>query len=207
MRNIARKLGAAATSLYWYVSSKDDIYELMADELIGEIKLPKQQSADWRAHLRAIAIETRRTLSRHSWFPVLGIQPGLGPKTKGYGQAASAPLAARGIERSEWINILGTLNNYINGFAYRESAWNRLQRQSGLDMRQWQARLEGLVERTADQNRELAAQTADRMVLHGDYSFEYGLNVVLDGIAARLARLESARASSDLPQSATESGA
>ncbi len=105
------------------------------------------------------------------------------------------------------------MNNYINGFAYRESAWNRLQRQSGLDKRQWEARLEGLVERTADQNRELAAQTADRMVLHGDYSFEYGLNVVLDGIAARLARLEGARASSDPPQSAraedapTESGA
>ncbi len=186
MRNIAAKLGAGATSLYWYVSSKEDIYELMADELIGEIELPRHLTGDWRADLRAIAVATRQTLSKHSWFTMLGIQPGFGPKTRRYAQTASAPLTARGVEREEWINILGALNNYINGFVYRESAWNRLRQQSGLDERRWTARLEGLVQRTAEQDQEVAAQTADRLQLHGDYGFEFGLNIVLDGIAARL---------------------
>jgi AcrR family transcriptional regulator len=189
MRNIAAKLGAGATSLYWYVGSKEDLYELMADELIGEIKLPKHPSRDWRADLRAIAFATRQTLSKHSWFTMLGIQPGFGPKTRRYAQRASAALIAQGIEREEWINILGALNNYINGFVYRESAWNRLRRQSGLDERQWTARVEGIVQRTADQDQEAAAQTADRLRLHSDYGFEFGLNIVLDGIAARLESL------------------
>ncbi len=196
MRNIAAKLGAGATSLYWYVSSKEDIYELMADELIGEIKLPKHLSGDWRVDLRAIAVATRQTLSRHSWLPMLGIQPGFGPKTRLYAQTASAPLTARGVEREEWIHILGALNNYINGFVYRESAWNRLRQQSGLDERQWTARLQGLVHRTAEHDEEVAAQTADRLQLHGDYGFEFGLNIVLDGIAARLNSLASEPASS-----------
>ena len=189
MRNIARKLGAGATSLYWYISSKEDLYELMADELIGEIELPTRPSGDWRADLRRVAIATRTTLSRHTWFPQLGIQPGLGPKTKRYALIASASLMALGVGRDEWTQVLAALNNYISGFVYRESAWKRLQSQSGLEDREWSARLAHLVERTTETDTELAMQTASRLGLHDTSSFEFGLEIFLDGIAAWLARL------------------
>jgi AcrR family transcriptional regulator len=189
MRNIARKLEAGATSLYWYVRSKEDIYELMADEVIGEVELPEHLSGDWRADLRQVAVATRATLSRHSWFSQLGIQPGLGPKTQRYAQIAGASLTALGFERDVWIQILGALNNYISGFVYRESAWKRLQGQSGLDDHEWSARLAGLVQRTAEQDVEVARQTASRLHLHDDSSFEFGLEIFLDGMAVQLARL------------------
>ncbi len=186
MRRIATKLGAGATSLYWYIRSKEDLYELMADELIGEITLPKRPSGDWRADLRIIAIETRVVLSRHSWFPLLGIQPGLGPKTQRYGQVAGTMLRDTGLEPAEWIGILAALNNYVFGFVHRETAWKRLRRQSGLDDQEWRGRLDDIINRTAINDPGLAAEAATRMELHDDRNFLFGLDMFLDGIATRL---------------------
>ena len=180
MRRIAAKLGAGATSLYWYVARKEDLYELMVDELIGEISLPEEPSGDWRADLREVAVQTRAVLAHHDWFTLLGIQPGLGPKTRRYGELASAPLAALGLAPQDWIPILGLLNNYVVGFVHRESAWKRMQGRSELDEAGWRAQLDALVA----EGDELSM----RMQLHSDESFLYGLEIVLDGIAARVDR-------------------
>src|SRR5919202_5527903 len=61
MRRIAAKLDAGATSLYWYVSSKDDLFELMVDDVVGEIAVP-EPSGDWRNDLREIARAIHATL-------------------------------------------------------------------------------------------------------------------------------------------------
>ena len=79
MRRIAARIGSAPTSLYWYVSNKEELYELMVDACIGLIPLPEQPSGDWRADLAAIARAARVTLSAHPWFAQLGIHPIAGP--------------------------------------------------------------------------------------------------------------------------------
>ncbi len=193
MRRIAAKLGAGATSLYWYVNRKEDLYELMVDELIGEIALPARPSGDWRADLREIAIQTRAVMANHDWFPLLGIQPGLGPKTRRYGGLASAPLVAIGLGPPDWVPILATLNNYVLGFIHRESAWKRLRARSGLDDEEWRARLETLAARSGQQEPELADGLLTRAQLHGDESFQFGLEIVLDGIAIRLREIPGQR--------------
>ena len=65
MRRIAARIGSAPTSLYWYFSDKNQLYELMVDAVIGEIELPERPSGDWRADLASIAWATRATLRRH----------------------------------------------------------------------------------------------------------------------------------------------
>jgi AcrR family transcriptional regulator len=186
MRRIAGKLGAGATSLYWYVSSKEDLYELMADEVIGEIPLPERPSSDWRASLRAIAHNTHAVLRRHPWTVLLGIQPGLGPKTQRYGAAALAAIDGLGLDPATQLNILAMLNNYLFGFVHREVAWDQLRQRSGLTHEQWTSRLRGHVEQAAHQDPDLAEQIAARLELHGDQSFEFGLECLLDGIVVRV---------------------
>jgi hypothetical protein len=46
------------------VSSKEDVFELMADEVFGEIPLPRRLSGGWRQNLRTIARNTRGTFHR-----------------------------------------------------------------------------------------------------------------------------------------------
>jgi AcrR family transcriptional regulator len=185
MRRIATQLGVSAPSLYWHGRSKNELYELMADAVIGQVALPKRPSGDWRRDLRSIARATREALRRHSWYAQLGIQPMLGPQTQRYAQQASATLRDLGLTVAEQVEILAALNNYIVGFVHREHAWHEVTRRSGRSDARWRRMLEGLVADTAGEDPGLAEQMSARINLHGDESFEFGLTCMLDGIAAR----------------------
>lgn len=187
MRRIGTKLGAGTTSLYWYVSNKEDLYELMFDACIGAIELPAQPSGDWRADLTALAWATHRMVRAHSWVPMLGIQPGLGPNTQRYGRFAMSALAGLGMTLPVMTNILATLNNYLMGFGTRNGAWDELRRQSGLTVAERDAELRRYAERSGEVSPELGALIAARLELTSDASFEFGLTRVLDGIAAYVA--------------------
>src|SRR5690242_3117266 len=55
MRRLGSRLAAGATSLYWYVATKDDLLELALDEVMGEIEIPDTDAADWRTAASAVA--------------------------------------------------------------------------------------------------------------------------------------------------------
>lgn len=191
MRRIGARLGAGATSLYWYVASKEDLYELMFDALIGEIPLPTP-SGDWRNDLEAIAHSSYDVLRQHAWVVLLGIQPGLGPNTQAWGRAALAAFAGRGPDLGTQINSLAALNNYIFGFIHRQLAWEQLRQRSGLDDARWAARLRAYAEESRAHRPDLGRHVAARLELHTDRSFEFGLECLLDGIGARLLAASSA---------------
>jgi AcrR family transcriptional regulator len=187
MRRIASTLDAGATSLYWHVSSKDDLHELMVDAVIGEIELP-EPSGDWRADLRRIALSNYATLSKHRWLVLLGIQPGLGPNTRRYGDVALTAFDPIDLDLSTRVNTLAAVNNYIFGFLHREIAWEQLRERTGLGEDEWRARLQAYLEEAADQDRSVAELMAARFGLVSRESFEFGLDCLLDGIAGQVSR-------------------
>ncbi len=188
MRRIAIRLGAGAMSLYWYVQSKEDLYELMFDEVIGEIPIPEAASGDWRADLAGIARASHDVLRRHSWAVLLGIQPGLGPKTRAWGRATLRVFSGHELGLATQINIMAAVNNYIFGFVHREVAWEQLRQRSGRTSADWAKRLEEYARDAAADDPRLGEEAAVRLELHGEASFEFGLTCLLDGIAAQLAR-------------------
>lgn len=187
MRKIAAKLDSGVTSLYWHVSSKDDLHELMVDEVIGEIRLP-EPSGDWKDDLRAIARATYATCGVHRWMILLGIQPGLGPKTRRFGERALRAFDPLGLEPAMRINLLAAVNNYIFGFIHREVAWQQLRERSGLSEREWTRRLQEYVGEAGELDPALADHMAQRFALVDRQSFELGLDCLLDGVAARVER-------------------
>ncbi|MGO9899591.1 MAG: TetR/AcrR family transcriptional regulator C-terminal domain-containing protein [Solirubrobacteraceae bacterium] len=108
---------SAAPGLSWHVGSKDDLKELMFDAAVGEIDLPAP-TGDWREDLRAIARVSHRVFRRHPWLVLLGIQPGLGPNTRRYGDFGMSLLGEHGIGRTERTEVMALLNNYVMGFAH-----------------------------------------------------------------------------------------
>lgn len=183
IRRLAAKLGAGATSLYWYVDRKEDLHELMADAVVGEVQLPAP-SGDWPADVRVLAHNTVAVLRRHSWLLLLGIQPGLGPQTQGYGEAALALLDGLGLELATRINIIAAINNYLYGFVHREAAWKRLKQRSGADEEQWRRPVQRLMHGSAPGSGVESRLT--RHQLWAEPSLEFGLDCLIDGIAARL---------------------
>lgn len=199
MRRIAARIGSAPTSLYWYVSDKNQIYELMVDAVIGEIELPRLPRGDWRADLASIAWATRATLRQHPWFPPLGIQPVPGPQTSRYGEIAMGSFHGLGLDASAEVSILAALNNYIVGFLQRESAWQQLITRTGTSAAQWTTLLAAHPAQPTGTGTPAAQHHATRMNQSGDESFEFGLDSLLAGFALRIT--QAARHPSNRPDS------
>jgi AcrR family transcriptional regulator len=186
MRRIAARIGSAPTSLYWYVSNKEELYELMVDAAIGLVPLPEQPSGDWRADLAAIARAARDTLSTHPWFAQLGIYPVAGPLTVRFGAVALRSFDGLDLDPATEVNILATVNNYIFGFVQREAAWRRLRARAEPAAAPSGTESSGTAANRAQPRGLSAGHLSARTSLHGDDSFEWGLACLLDGIAVRI---------------------
>jgi AcrR family transcriptional regulator len=187
MRRIAAKLGAGATSLYWYVWSKDDLYELMVDEVVGEIRVP-EPSGDWQHDLRELGRAIHAMLRRHRWMVLLGIRPVLGPKTRRFGELAPRVFDPLGLDAPTRITILATLNNYLYGFVHREIAWEQARQRSGLTEKQWSTSLRTHVDRARRQDPEFVEPWEANVPLASEESFEFGLDCFVEGVAVLVAR-------------------
>jgi AcrR family transcriptional regulator len=66
MRRLAQELGVEAMSLYHYAPSKDDILAGITELVIRQIELPVQ-TGDWKPAIRACAISAHEVLRQHPW--------------------------------------------------------------------------------------------------------------------------------------------
>jgi len=64
MRNLAKKLGVKAASLYWHVHNKQDLLSLLADEICASMREP-DRTLPWRKQLEELGNEYRRVLLAH----------------------------------------------------------------------------------------------------------------------------------------------
>src|SRR5687768_17437750 len=68
MRSLGKRLGAAATAVYWHVKNKDDLILLAGDRVWDEIDLPGPDAVGWRAAATALATGLHAMLGRHPWL-------------------------------------------------------------------------------------------------------------------------------------------
>lgn len=73
MRRVAKDLDTGAASLYAYVKNRDDLYDLVFDEVTGLIPLPKIDGRTWRKDLRQLLIEIRAVFLAHPGLAMLAL--------------------------------------------------------------------------------------------------------------------------------------
>jgi AcrR family transcriptional regulator len=79
MRRVAAEFGTGAASLYRYVSTREDLIDLMIDSTAAEYSLAAP-SGDWLADLIDVGQQARTIMRRHPWLAGLAItRPVLGP--------------------------------------------------------------------------------------------------------------------------------
>lgn len=69
MRNLARRLGYEVMSLYNHVANKNELLDLMIDEVAAGIGEP--EATEPIPAVRGLAVSTREALLRHPWAPGL----------------------------------------------------------------------------------------------------------------------------------------
>ncbi|WP_217166536.1 TetR/AcrR family transcriptional regulator [Streptomyces sp. AC512_CC834] len=142
MRKVGAELQVSPMRLYGYVATKDELLDLMADAVYGEIAAALDDSPEWEEALLAIAVTTRDRALRHEWFvELIGGRPHLGPNALTVMEATAAALArALGPDGADRVMVaLGVFNAYLVGAVRNEVSERRVSRESGAEKTQWQA--------------------------------------------------------------------
>ncbi len=193
IRKVAAALDAGPMRLYGYLTSKDELLDLMVDAVHAEIEGEDPGLHDWRDTLRSVARTTRQVALCHEWLvDLLGGRPHLGPHALAVLETSAAALAQTpGLDDVDdlWL-ALGTLNAYVVGAVRREIAERRATRSTGLDEPGWQAAAGPYLQRTftSGQFPTLAHLIRDGTPVDPEDAFEQGLTYILDGITARHGR-------------------
>ncbi|MGW5852281.1 TetR/AcrR family transcriptional regulator [Streptomyces sp. NPDC055254] len=187
MRKLGARLNAGATSLYRHVALKDELMELAVDEVLGEIVRPPADGGDWRAAVRQYADSFRATAVRHPWMCAVLGQAGLaylGPNLAALSERLDAVFTAAGFPEPR--GAIDVVYSYATGMVTSETAWLTTVARSGQGEGEFLARLLSAPERAGDEDLAGAAPADPARIR--DERFADGLEVVLDGLALRLAR-------------------
>lgn len=188
LRKVAARLDAGPMRLYRYISTKEELFDLMVDEVHAEI-LPEEQPGDWREALRVRARRTRQAALRHEWLAdLLGGRPALGPNAFAVREATLAAVDGLA-DLDTTLRAVETVGAYLTGAIRREIADLRAERATGLSKRDWQRASGPHLRRMLATGRfpALAKAVHDGTEVDAETSFETGLDWVLDAVAAKLA--------------------
>ncbi|QYC44620.1 hypothetical protein Nocox_35305 [Nonomuraea coxensis DSM 45129] len=201
MRRIAAEIGAGAMSLYRYVPSRDDLVELMADRVMGEIDVTGMPSGDWRADLTRYAEGLRAMWLRHPWIAAVRRSlPSFGPNQLLLVERLMGVLDAF-VPIDQNLTLVAMLNGYVEGTVREEISVAGEFGRSGLSESEWMARSGPYVERLVKSGDypifAKIVMEARRPHLSRDDQFRHGLRHVLDCMAAALpATVRDGRAAS-----------
>ncbi|HEX6673596.1 MAG TPA: TetR/AcrR family transcriptional regulator [Actinomycetes bacterium] len=188
MRGVAQQLGAGTMSLYWYVRNKDELIELMRDEVAGELSL-QEPSGDWRADLATVARDTRRIFLRHPWLAsVAWGTPPLGPNSLRQDELTTAALSGLGVDQRTQGAVGAAVHFFVIGFVLRELAQEQLQQRTGVTIEQWRASVGPYIQAQLASGRypNLARVISSGEEMDNEAVFEFVLNFILDAVAAQL---------------------
>lgn len=123
MRRVARELGLGTMSLYHYVRSKDELLDLMGDDIMGgQLVEDDELTKGWRAALTAIAQATRRNFERHPWLsdamrPRHQTIPG--PNATRHVDQSIAAVADLDVDLRTRMEVISVVDDYVIGFVVR----------------------------------------------------------------------------------------
>jgi AcrR family transcriptional regulator len=189
LRKVAARLDAGPMRLYRYIATKEELFDLMVDEVQAEI-VPEEPAGDWREALRGLAHRTRRAALRHEWLAdLLGGRPALGPNGLALSESTLAALDGRA-DIDTVMRAVETVSAYYIGAIRREITNLRAERATGLTKRDWQRARGPHVTNMLATGRFPALSKAvhDATDVAPETSFTTGLDWVLDAVAARLDR-------------------
>lgn len=187
LRKVGAALDAGPMRLYTYLSTKDELLDLMADAVYGEMGPGAPVKGDWRAAFRSLAYRIRSAALKHRWFIDLHVgRPHFGPNSLAHREETLAALnEVPGFEDIDVaMQAVVTFNSYAIGAIWNEANELRAERESGLDQSQWQAACWPYIERVIASGRYPMLAKVVHEATHppADVVFDRGLEAVLDGI-------------------------
>lgn len=192
MRRLGQALGVEAMSLYNHVTNKAELVAAMVDRVVEQFDLPDDEPR-WQEAIRRCAISAHDLLIEHPWACGLALLPSDtrvvgGPRIR-YMEWLLRQLRGAGFSPELAYSAYHTLDSHIFGFTLWQlghaNAARMLAPPDGENLEQWAARF---LEQMRPQFPYLAEHGEQHMAADapsGRHEFEFGLDLILDGLNKR----------------------
>jgi AcrR family transcriptional regulator len=189
MRKLGQALGVEAMSLYKHVANKGELVAAMVDSVVEQFELPDDEPA-WDAAIRRCAVRAHDLLIEHPWACSLALLPSDvrtigGPRIR-YMEWLLRRLREAGFSPELAYSAYHTLDSHIFGFTLWQLGHANAARAIAADGGE---SAEELVARFLEQMRPRYPHLAEHAEQHmapdapnGQQEFEFGLDLILDGL-------------------------
>jgi len=187
MRKVGQVLGVEAMSLYRHVDNKDDLLGGMVDAVTAQIAYDTG-ATDWKVGLRERALSAREVFKTYPWAaPLFESHRQMGPARLAYAEWALGLLFAADMTPAQAYQVLYTVDAFVYGAILQE-----LHVPYDVDDDEDADEVAAMANAFAAAHPNLAqmaafAATSGKAEMPGVDEFSVGLDLVLDGLQARLA--------------------
>lgn len=180
MRKLGSELGVEAMSLYNHVDGKDDILDSMVDFLFASIG-PVDTDSDWVETTRAAALAAKRVFASHPWsVQLISSREGLSEASFALMDALMGRLLDEGYSPKLAHHAWHAIASHVMGYAFQE-----IYSVFGKGEDHDHDRAERMLAEFAPKYPALATIAPHLMECSHDEEFEFGLDLILTGIAAQ----------------------
>jgi AcrR family transcriptional regulator len=187
MRTVGRELGVEAMSLYHHVAGKDDLLDELADWVFTCIALPSPDQP-WRPAMISKATSARSALARHPWaLGLIESRRNPGPALLRHHEAVLGCLRGNGFPIALAIHAFSAVDAYVFGFVLSEL---NLPMEPGESAEEFVKEIALPTDTYPHLSEMLTEQVMGKNFSYAD-EFDYGLELILDGLEERLGRSDS----------------
>ncbi len=181
IRSLAAELGVKPMSVYHHVANKEEILDGIVDLVFSEIDLP-EIGGDWHVEMRKRASSARAAMRRHPWaIGLVETRTSPGPATLKHHDAVIGTLRKAGFSVKMTAHAFALIDAFVYGFALSEATLPLNGPETVSEVAE-----QMMAQHSPDDYPHLVEFTVEHVMRPGyDYGaeFEYGLDVVLDGLA------------------------
>ena len=185
IRKLAAELDSKPMSIYHHVPNKEAIIDGIVDMVFAEIDLPPDDRP-WKDAIRARCISARAVLARHPWAPpLMESRTNPGPATLRHHDAVLGCLRRGGLSLPMTAHAYAVIDSFVYGFAMQEANLPFHGEEEIAELAD-----ELVASLPAGELPHLAEFTAEHVLRPGysfGSSFEFGLDLLLDGIESAAA--------------------
>lgn len=182
MRSVGAELGVEAMSLYHHVRGKDDLIDGLADWVFALIAVPRP-GGEWRSEMVLRAASARAALSAHPWgLGMIESRRAAGDALLRHHDAVLGCLREGGFPVALAAHAFSAIDSYTYGFVLTEV---NLPFEPGESADEFVTELSLPTQRYPYLAEMIADQVVGRDYAYAD-EFTYGLDLILDALAARL---------------------
>lgn len=190
MRRIGQDLGVGTMSLYRYVPGKEELLDLMLER----VNAPAEDAdlgQDWRTAMETMGRGLWTLYTTHRWLPLVDqTRPLLGPNALRGFDLAIASLAAIPLTDQERVGVVAAIESFVVTAARNENAGAMAEESTGVSNEEFWTAQEPLLSKAMASGDfpHVAALDMEAFGMPGETFFEFGLTLILDGVAALVDR-------------------